>query len=92
MGLHSIVTLNKGGARPPRQRGRRLENVMTVYWVRFFDSSGRLAFAETIKCTNDEEAVAKAHTIHLDDTIEGYDVWEGKRLVTRMREKATQAK
>jgi hypothetical protein len=61
---------------------------MTAYWVRFFDVRGRIAFAETITRNNDTEAISKARAMYAGDTMHGYDIWEGKRLITYVREEA----
>jgi hypothetical protein len=54
---------------------------MKAYWCRFLDGHGRVISAEKIICANDAEAVAKVRAIVRAENRNGFEIWEGSRLV-----------
>lgn len=54
---------------------------MAVYWCRYLDGRGRVISSEKMICTNDEEALAKVRAIILAENRNGFEIWEGSRLV-----------
>lgn len=54
---------------------------MTVYWVRFLDSRGRVYASEKLICGSDAGAVARVRAIALKEQRDSFELWDGLRLV-----------
>lgn len=56
---------------------------MIAYWCRFFDAGGRIFGAEAMQAENDAAVMARAQVIFDHGIGDGYEIWDGKRLVLR---------
>lgn len=54
---------------------------MAVYWCRFLDGRGRILSSEKMICADDEEVLAKVRSIVSAEKRNGFEIWEGARLV-----------
>lgn len=58
---------------------------MTTYWCKFLDAAGRVFSAELLDAEDDAAIIAKARVIFVSGIGGSYDIWDGKRLVYRVR-------
>jgi hypothetical protein len=61
---------------------------MVEYWCRFLDGHGRVISAEKLIAANDADAIAKVRAIVLAENRNGFELWEGSRLVDTERPRA----
>ena len=57
---------------------------MTAYWCKFFDANGHIYGAEKISAADDAAAMARAGEIYDRRIGNGYEIWDGTRLVHRV--------
>lgn len=58
-----------------------------LYWCKLFDSCGRVISAERSECHDDDAAIIFMRAIQAADSSHGFEIWNGKRLVHRQRER-----
>lgn len=56
---------------------------MSTYYVHFVDHGEHIYATERIRCRDDADAIATAHTIDFPNIGAGFEVWDGQRLVHR---------
>lgn len=54
---------------------------MPEYWCRFLDGRGRVVSSEKLVAGNDVEAIAKVQAIVREENRDGFEIWDGSRLV-----------
>jgi hypothetical protein len=61
---------------------------MVEYWCRFLDGHGRIISAEKLIAADDADAIAKVRAIVLAENRNGFEIWEGSRLVDTEKARA----
>lgn len=54
---------------------------MPRYRIRFVDHGGHVFGTEEMVCADDAQAIEKAREIHTHGIGNGYEIWQGARLV-----------
>ena len=54
---------------------------MSEYWCRWLDGHGRVISSEKMVCRDDDEAIAKVKAIVFAENRNGFELWDGSRLV-----------
>jgi hypothetical protein len=58
---------------------------MTTYWCKFLDAGGNVFGGEVLDEADDTAVIARARVIFASGIAADYDIWDGKRLVYRVR-------